>query len=203
MTKVRFSLLLFCVLPFFGALRFGIRASAQTMADPILGAWTGQLRHGGETQRMALRFELDDKKALVVTFDQPDMKFYNLGPAPVEKHGDEYDAQPMTFWLTPDGKKIVGTMSFDGNDVSFELTSGRAPVPEAPKPFEGRISQPVWTFKTGGAIWSSPAVDGSSLYFGSNDGNICALKSDNGKPLWEKKTGGWVMGRPTIDGEYL
>jgi len=203
MTKARFSLLLLCLLPFVVALRFGISASAQTTSDPILGAWSGQLRHDGETQRMALRFELDDKKALVVSFDQPDMKFYNLGPGPVEKHGDEYTAPPMTFRLTPDGKKIVGTMSFDGNDVSFELTPGTPPVPEAAKPFEGRIAQPVWTFKTGGAIWSSPAVDGSSLYFGSNDGNMYALKADNGKSLWEKKTGGWVMGRPTIEGEYL
>src|ERR1700733_2138581 len=112
MTKARFSLLLFCVLPFFGALRFGITAFAQTTADPILGVWSGQLRHEGETQRMTLRFELDDKKTLVVTFDQPDMKFYNLGPGPVEKHSDKYNAPPMTFRLTPNGK-IVGTMSFE------------------------------------------------------------------------------------------
>jgi outer membrane protein assembly factor BamB len=178
-------------------------AFSQSNPDPILGTWSGELRHDGETQRMTLRFELDDKKSLVVTFDQPDMKFYNLGPGPVEKQGEEYKAPPMTLRLTPDGKKIIGTMSFDGNDVPFELVPGTAPVPEAPKPFEGRVAQPVWTFATGGAIWSSPAVDGSSVYFGSNDGNIYALKAASGKRLWRTKTGGWVMGRPTVDGEYL
>jgi hypothetical protein len=85
MSKARFSLVLFCALPFLGELPVGIRASAQTMADPIPRAWAGQLRHDGETQRMALRFELDDKKALAVTFDQPDMKFYSLGPGPVRE----------------------------------------------------------------------------------------------------------------------
>jgi hypothetical protein len=92
MSKARFSLPRFCAVLFFGALPVGIRASAQTMADPIPGAWAGQLRHDREMERIALRFELDDKKALLVTFDQPDMNFYNRGPGPVEKHGDGYNA---------------------------------------------------------------------------------------------------------------
>jgi outer membrane protein assembly factor BamB len=202
MNRARF-LLLFSALLILVAIQFGINTGAQTAPDPILGIWSGQLRHDGETQRMTLRFDLDEKKSLMMTFDQPDMKFYNLGPAPVEKQGDEYKAPPMSFRLTPDGKKIVGTMSFDGNDVFFELVPGIAPVPPAPRVFDGRVAQPVWTFKTDGAIWSSPVADEGSVYFGSNDGNIYALKADNGKRLWEAKTGGWVMGRPTIAGEYL
>jgi len=178
-------------------------AFSQSNPDPILGTWSGELRHGGETQRMTLRFELDDKKTLVGTFDQPDMKFYNLGPGPVEKDGDVYKLPPMNFRLTPDGKKIVGTMPFDGNDLSFELVPGTAPVPPAPRVFEGRVAQPVWTFKTDGPIWSSPVADEGSIYFGSNDGNIYALKADNGKRVWRAKIGGWVMGHPTIDGKYL
>jgi outer membrane protein assembly factor BamB len=187
-----------------GAL-FGVAAItfAQATPNPLLGTWVGPLKYKGEAQRLALRFDIDEKKSLVIYFYQPEMKFYNLGPGPVEQHGEEYEAPPITFHLSPDKKTIVGAMSFDGNDLTFELAPGVAPDPPAPKPAEGRVAQPVWVFKTGAAIWSSPAVDEGMVYFGSNDGFLYSLKADSGVLVWQFKTGGWVVGRPTLNGEYL
>lgn len=171
--------------------------------NPLLGTWAGELRHEGESQKMALRFELDEKKSLIVYFWQPEMKFYKLGPGPVEQHGNVYQAPPLTFHLSPDQKKISGVMSFDGNDLPFELVQGLAPIDPSPKAPEGRIAQPVWTFKTGAAIWSPPSVDERAVYFGSNDGFIYSLNAGNGKLLWQFKTGGWVVGSPTLNGGHL
>ena len=176
---------------------------AQTNLSPLLGTWVGLLNYNGEAQQMALRFELDEKKSLIIYFWQPEMKFYKLGPGPVEQHGEEYQSPPLTFHLSSDKKKISGVMSFDGNDLTFNLTPGTAPVPPTPKTAEGRVVQPVWIFKTAAAIWSPPAVDEGMVYFGSNDGFLYSLKAESGKLVWQFKTGGWVVGRPTLNGEYL
>ena len=37
-----------------------------------------------------------------------------------------------------------------------------------------------WTFATGGAIVSSPAVAGGAVYFGSKDGNLYAVDAASG-----------------------
>jgi outer membrane protein assembly factor BamB len=184
---------------------FGVTAItfAQSTPNPLLGTWVGALNHEGEFQQLALRFELDEKQSLVTYFYQPEMKFYNLGPGPVEQRGKGYEAPPLTFQLSPDKKTIVGAMSFDGNNLTFELARGTAPDPPAPKRADGRVAQPLWIFKTGAAIWSSPAVDEGRVYFGSNDGFVYSLKADSGVLAWQFKTGGWVVGRPTLNGEYL
>lgn len=55
-----------------------------------------------------------------------------------------------------------------------------------------------WTYQTGGAISSSPAIaaDGT-VYFGSTDGNIYALTS-GGSLKWSYLTGGQIVSSPAI-----
>ncbi len=58
-----------------------------------------------------------------------------------------------------------------------------------------------WEFQTGGTIYSCPAIgDDGTLYFGSNDYKLYALKSD-GIKKWEFLTGGEVRSSPAIDNE--
>ena len=57
-----------------------------------------------------------------------------------------------------------------------------------------------WTFNTGGAIHSSPAIVDGVVYFGSRDGNIYALDADTGEKLWEFKTDSWVESSPAVVG---
>ena len=80
---------------------FATIAGAQTTANDLLGAWSGEIKHDNESQKFALRFELDEKKAVVIYFYQPEMKFYNLGPGPVEQQGEEFKVPPMVFRLAP------------------------------------------------------------------------------------------------------
>lgn len=50
-----------------------------------------------------------------------------------------------------------------------------------------------------GAIYSSPAVVGNMVYFGSDNGNVTAIDASNlGKELWSFTTGGTVRSSPLV-----
>jgi outer membrane protein assembly factor BamB len=58
--------------------------------------------------------------------------------------------------------------------------------------------QVTWTFQTGQAIHSSPAVVGGMVYFGSEDGYVYALDAQTGQLKWKFQTGSWVDGSPIV-----
>ncbi len=177
----------------------------QAPADPLLGTWSGRMHFGDESQPIGMRFELGKQNSLVMIYDAPELKFQNIGPIPVKKTEDGYRIDPyehhsMTFRLAPDGKSVTGVWSFDGHDLPFELKPGALHLEPAPPPAAGHTAKPVWTFKTGGAIWGGAAVAGGTVYFGSTDTNIYGLRADSGKLIWQFKTGGLLMGTPTLEG---
>jgi len=140
---------------------------------------------------------------LVLYYDNPKMKFHNLGPMPVERHGNSYKNSYFALTLSEDHLALNGRKSFDGHDLPVALKRGALPA-STPSPEEDtRIAQPVWTFNTAGAIWSSPAIADGLIYFGSSDKKIYAIDAKSGKRRWEFATQGAVMGRPTIDGDAV
>ena len=50
--------------------------------------------------------------------------------------------------------------------------------------------RPAWTHRTAQPIWSSPAVVGTTLYIGSNDRRVYALRASDGRQLWSAAVGG-------------
>jgi outer membrane protein assembly factor BamB len=71
--------------------------------------------------------------------------------------------------------------------------------PDEPLP-KGEIA---WTFATGAAIHSSPAVVNGIVYTGSRDNYVYALKADTGELLWKFRTGSWVESSPVVAGGVL
>jgi outer membrane protein assembly factor BamB len=57
-----------------------------------------------------------------------------------------------------------------------------------------------WGFWTNRAIYSSPAIAGSSICVGCNDGALYAVDTRSGKKRWEFTTGGPVESSPTVSG---
>src|SRR5664280_2620698 len=55
-----------------------------------------------------------------------------------------------------------------------------------------------WTFTTGGAVSSSPAVADGVVYVGSFDGNVYALSATTGTLLWKYMTGDIVYSSPAV-----
>lgn len=191
-------LLLLCV-----SIISSTKASGQATPDELIGKWTGRVEYKGESKLYTVRFERDKQQKLVMFFSIPEMKFYDFGPAPLAPDGDLYKNKYFSFKLSPDRQSMTGAMTFDGHELALDLKRGEAPPRVAPQPLAGRMAEPVWTFKSGGPIWSSPVVADGTVYFGSNDGNVYALNAKSGKTLWQYKTEGRVMGRPTIEGQHL
>jgi len=63
-------------------------------------------------------------------------------------------------------------------------------------------NQTMWTYKTEGAIYSSPAVVDGKVYVGSNDGCLYCLNitttTPDGVLIWKYQTGGPVKSSPTV-----
>jgi outer membrane protein assembly factor BamB len=62
----------------------------------------------------------------------------------------------------------------------------------------------LWSFKTGGTILSTPAVDALNfVYFGSNDGNVYAVNGTSGVLTWQLAAYGSVQSSPAIGVDNL
>jgi len=172
--------------------------------NALLGDWSGVIRAGGEAKPFGLRFA--KQSGTVMYFTLPEGNLMDVGPAHLtpQDYGFKADIYYFHFkyQLNADQTKLQGSFSFDGNELPFDLSRGKLPVPAAPD-IGGRVASPRWTFKTGGPIWSSPAVAGDSVYFGSSDGSVYALDTVSGKAVWQFETAGPVYGSPTVDGAAL
>lgn len=67
-----------------------------------------------------------------------------------------------------------------------------------------------WTFRTGGGIGATPAVDETAVYVPDNSGKITAVDRATGKQIWQKDVGTITGNRgsavrvtPVIDGDLL
>ena len=78
---------------------------------------------------------------------------------------------------------LVLAPSEDGNLYAYAAKSG----------------DQAWSpFQTGGAIWSTPAVENGIGYFGSHDHKVYAVSLNDGKELWQYETDGVVAGKPLV-----
>ncbi|MFI5192584.1 MAG: PQQ-binding-like beta-propeller repeat protein [Chitinophagales bacterium] len=78
---------------------------------------------------------------------------------------------------------------------------------DAPKTDGSQVYRPLgnikWKFKTGGKIFSSPAVINGMAFIGSEDGNLYALDVQSGKQRWKFATGGAVHSSPAVYGNTV
>jgi len=97
------------------------------------------------------------------------------------------------FYSTPAvayGRVYVG--SLDGFVYSFGARNGKL----------------AWRHKTGGFVYSSPAVAsvggaGPTVYIGSYDGKLYALNAQSGKVRWARNSGGRISGSPSVIGDLV
>jgi hypothetical protein len=59
-------------------------------------------------------------------------------------------------------------------------------------------NQIIWTYETGGAVFSSPAVFEGQVYVGSDDNDVYCLDASNGDLIWSYTTNGDVFSSPTV-----
>ena len=62
----------------------------------------------------------------------------------------------------------------------------------------------LWSYQTGGRVYSSPLPDGDAVYFGSDDGRLYKVDADSGILIWEFATGDKVRAAPALaDGRVV
>jgi outer membrane protein assembly factor BamB len=62
----------------------------------------------------------------------------------------------------------------------------------------------LWSFASGGRIYSSPVPQGDDVFFGSDDGRLYKVDVDSGILIWEFATGDKVRGGPALaDGRVV
>lgn len=61
-----------------------------------------------------------------------------------------------------------------------------------------KSGKPIWKFKTGWYISSSPAIDRDRVYIGSGDYNVYCLAAKSGELIWKFPTGWGVHSSPAV-----
>jgi outer membrane protein assembly factor BamB len=107
--------------------------------------------------------------------------------------GTRFGLRAGRFYSTPAvayGRVYIG--SLDGFVYSFAASNGHL----------------AWRHKTGGFVYSSPAVasigaTGPTVYIGSYDGKLYALDAQSGKVRWARNSGGKISGGPVVIGDLV
>lgn len=72
--------------------------------------------------------------------------------------------------------------------------------------FSARTGDLAWRHKTGGYVYSSPAVSparGGTVYAGSYDGRLYAFSARTGDVRWTRDVGGRISGGPQVVGDLV
>lgn len=101
-------------------------------------------------------------------------------------------------WRRTDNTDIGAAAVQSGKYVVYANTSGIVYALDA------ATGNEIWKYKTGGKVFSTPAVYGSgdaaSVIIGSCDTYIYSLRIKDGKVNWKYKCGKSVLGSPTVFG---
>src|SRR5919108_656854 len=90
-----------------------------------------------------------------------------------------------------------GLVFVNGNDGRFRAL--RATDGRLVWSFASGAAMPLkWGYESGEIYTSSPAVDGNTVVFGSQDGHVYALDARTGRERWRFRTGGRVYASPAI-----
>jgi len=166
---------------------------------PLIGDWAGQATSEGASAGVAFRFERQDDGGLVAFFSLPQTNIVNAKLGPVKLEDGAFRFYDFRMNLDPSGTRLTGYLPFYARRLEMEATKGaKLPVILETQP-SGKEPSPAWTFSAGAPLWSSPAVRGDRVYFGSHDGKFHALDARSGKPAWTFEARGAIVARPTFD----
>jgi len=96
-------------------------------------------------------------------------------------------------WQYNVNASIVGGTVLFGENLYFGTTEGRIYALTAAG---GNF---IWSFDTGGKIWSTPAVDSQHVYVGALDKKLLAINVNDGTQAWVFETDGAVSTTPVVD----
>ncbi len=108
---------------------------------------------------------------------------------------DNSDIGAGAIFVGTNGKMADGSKplaKLDGGRVIYANTAGIIYA------LDGASGEVLWSYKTEGKIFSTPAVGGGLVVVGSSDGNIYGLDLATGEKKWAYKCNKSVLGSPVI-----
>jgi len=100
------------------------------------------------------------------------------------------------YYTKPLALALLATPLFALDPAMFRGGPAHPGVYESTAP---GLSALKWKFKTNGKIFSTPAVAGGLVYFGSSDHNLYAVRIADGSLAWKFRTGQGVNSSPAVD----
>jgi outer membrane protein assembly factor BamB len=105
-------------------------------------------------------------------------------------------AAPGTAWISAEGRRsrlfAQAAFTVNTNWAQFRYSATHTGI----NPVENMLSRSSvarlgldWSFRTGGGVFSSPAVAGGVLYIGAEDGHVYALNAATGAKRWSFPAG--------------
>ncbi len=111
--------------------------------------------------------------------------------------GREKGPVPHCLWETTEESDIGAGVAVSGTICIYSRTDGHIVARDVR---DGRLA---WMYKTGGKVYSTPAIRGRQVVCPSTDGNIYCLDVKNGRLLWSFKTGKAIVASPVIRGNRV
>jgi eukaryotic-like serine/threonine-protein kinase len=169
--------------------------------SPLLGPPTTSVEVSGEgfTPGASIHISFDGTDEVVAIADGSGAfaKVAVAVPASAQPGAHTIGATPSTGY---EGARAAFTVNTDWAQYGF------SPHRKFYNPYENVLSTSTvaglklqWSFQTGGAVNSPPAVVNGVAYFGSQDGNVYAVDASTGSQVWSFATGGGVSASPAVE----
>jgi len=184
-------------------------AAAQTglrFAD-LVGWWSADPVHGGESSHVALHFVEQDGKP-EARLSAPALGVYEYSLGAVTLSGNSLDTAALSFPLTlnPATQTLAGHLPADVVPVyNIPIEFQRSQPLEKPALREWQAPRPkvVWSVDTGAPVWAGLERDaGGMLFVGNELGELRAINR-NGEVRWKFATGKPVRAQPRVVGGYV
>lgn len=128
----------------------------------------------------------------VPLFDHHYDKETAVYPRPSYAVNEKYAGAVRVNWTFEDASDIGAGLTIDKNKVITSNTAGDIFA------LDLGSGKKLWSYRTGGKVYSTPGVWKGIVVAGSSDHFIYAVDAENGKLLWKVRTDKAVLGSPLI-----
>jgi eukaryotic-like serine/threonine-protein kinase len=170
----------------------------------LAGTWVGEAHHAGESSRVILSLEPDERGALRAYVSLPAIHMWRSPSGSARISSEHVAVGPLDFVYDRSTDTLTTTLPDAMVPVHrMPVVLRRAPAPVAPprREIAAPIRQPAWVKDLGSPIWSDVLADSDLALVGSDDGRLHALDARSGTERWTFRAGGAVRARPTRLGD--
>ena len=161
--------------------------------DRVIGAWSGEAEHAGETSPVILEFIRSGERVLAVA-SLPAIHAWRFPIAVVTMTANRISGAGITLDFDPDAATLTTTIPSElvpKYRMPVVLRKRGEVVPPARPPIAAPSREPAWTRTLGAPSWADVSVIGDLVVVGDDAGRLHAFGQD-GKERWTFTAGGAI-----------